>query len=105
MPDEYEYDGDTGRTFINGQWVGKGDSSYSSTIDKSAKTEAQELTETFTTQLNNFHLLADYLKFCEVLGFTPDDYAEEKYRQFQELVSALNQFDVESLAKMLEASK
>ncbi len=25
MPDEYEYDGDTGRTFINGRWVGRGE--------------------------------------------------------------------------------
>ncbi|MDZ8186571.1 MAG: hypothetical protein RMX96_17195 [Nostoc sp. ChiSLP02] len=67
--------------------------------------EALETAESFTTALNNFHWRADYLKFCEVLGFTPDTYAEEKYQQFRELVSYLDCFDKEAIAKMLEAGK
>lgn len=67
--------------------------------------EALETAESFTTALNNFHWRADYLRFCEVLGFTPDNYAEEKYQQFRELVSYLDCFDKEAIAKMIEAGK
>jgi hypothetical protein len=56
----------------------------------------------FVTAINSFHWKTDYFKFCEVLGFTPDNYAEEKYSQFQELISNLNQFDVDLLTKMIE---
>lgn len=67
--------------------------------------EALEIVESFTTALNNFNWRTDYLKFCEVLGFTPDSYAEEKYQQFRELVSYLDCFDKEAIAKMLEAGQ
>jgi hypothetical protein len=67
--------------------------------------ETLEIVESFTTALNNFNWRADYFKFCEVLGFTPDSYAEEKYQQFRELVSYLDCFDKEAIAKMLEAGK
>ena len=67
--------------------------------------EALLTAENFTTALNNFNWRADYLKFCEVLGFTPDNYAEEKYQQFRELVSYLDCFDKEAIAKMIEAGK
>lgn len=67
--------------------------------------EALKAAENFTTALNNFHWRADYLRFCEVLGFTPDSYAEEKYQQFRELVSYLDCFDKEAIAKMIEAGQ
>ena len=67
--------------------------------------EALLTAENFTIALNNFNWRADYLKFCEVLGFTPDSYAEEKYQQFRELVSYLDCFDFEAIAKMIEAGK
>lgn len=67
--------------------------------------EALEIAESFITALNSFNWRADYLKFCEVLGFTPDSYAEEKYQQFRELVSYLDCFDKEAIAKMIEAGK
>ncbi|MBD2527459.1 hypothetical protein [Nostoc sp. FACHB-133] len=67
--------------------------------------EALEITESFITALNNFNWRADYFKFCEVLGFTPDSYAEEKYQQFRELVSYLDCFDKEAIAKMIEAGR
>jgi hypothetical protein len=38
-----------------------------------------------------------------VLGFTPDNYAEEKYTQFQELIGNLNQFDVDVFTRMIES--
>ncbi|WP_375449050.1 hypothetical protein [uncultured Nostoc sp.] len=75
-------------------------------IDKpEVSPEALEIAESFTAALNSFNWRADYLKFCEVLGFTPDSYAEEKYQQFRELVSYLDCFDKEAIAKMIEAGK
>jgi hypothetical protein len=64
---------------------------------------AEHTTLDFVTALNSFHWKTDYFKFCEVLGFTPDSYAEEKYSQFQELISNLNQFDVDMLTQMIES--
>lgn len=60
--------------------------------------EALKAAENFTNALNNFNWRSDYLRFCEVLGFTPDSYAEEKYQQFRELVSYLDCFDKEAMA-------
>lgn len=68
-------------------------------------TETLEAVKNFASALNAFAWNADYIKFCEVLGFTPDSYAEEKYQQFRELVSYLDCFDPESLAKMIEAGQ
>ncbi len=43
------------------------------------------------------------MKFCDVLELTPDSYAEQKYSEFQELISYLNKFDPEALTKMITA--
>lgn len=67
--------------------------------------ESLELAESVKKLLGNFHWRTDYLKFCEILGYRPDEWAENKYRRFQELVEALNQFDSETIAKMLDAGK
>lgn len=64
---------------------------------------AEQITLDFVTAINSFQWKADYLKFCEVLELPPNDYAEEKYSQFQELISYLNQFDPETLSKIIEA--
>ncbi len=64
---------------------------------------AERTTLDFVTAINSFHWKTDYFKFCETLGLTPDDYAEGKYSQFQELISNLNQFDVDLLTKMIES--
>ena len=32
--------------------------------------------------ISSFHWKADYIKFCEVLGFEPSDYAERKGQIF-----------------------
>jgi hypothetical protein len=37
-----------------------------------------------------------------VLGFEPSEYAEEKYSQFQKLISNLNSFDLESISKLVQ---
>jgi hypothetical protein len=63
---------------------------------------AEHTTLDFVTAINSFHWKTDYFKFCQVLGLIPDNYAEEKYSQFQELISNLNQFDVDLLTKMIE---
>jgi len=62
---------------------------------------AEKTTIEFVTAINSFHWKTNYFKFCEVLGFTPDSYAEEKYSQSQEFISYFNQFDVEALSKMI----
>lgn len=67
------------------------------------KKPAQVTTEKFVTALSEFHWRADFIKFCEVLSLTPDNYAEEKYQRFQELISNLNEFEIEALAKMVSA--
>ena len=64
---------------------------------------AERTTLDFVTAINSFHWKTDYFKFCEVLEFTPDSYAEEKYSQFQELINNLNQFDVDLFTKMIES--
>jgi hypothetical protein len=37
-----------------------------------------------------------------VLELEADDYADQKYQAFQELVERLNEFDSETLAKMID---
>ncbi len=64
---------------------------------------AERTTLDFVTAINSFHWKTDYFKFCQVLGLIPDNYAEEKYSQFQELISNLNQFDVDMLTKMIQS--
>ncbi|MBD1804044.1 hypothetical protein H6F98_00960 [Microcoleus sp. FACHB-SPT15] len=66
---------------------------------------AEHTTLDFVTAINSFHWKTDYFKFCQVLGLTSDSYAEEKYSQFQELISNLNQFDVDLLTKMIESGE
>ncbi len=67
-----------------------------------SKSPAQKTAESFVEGIQGFHWKTDFVRFCEVLGLDADDYADQKYRSFQELVERLNDFDVETLAKMLE---
>ncbi len=64
--------------------------------------EVQKATKLVVEALGGFHWRCDYLKFCEVLGFEPSDYAEDKYREFQELISYLNKFDLQSITKIVQ---
>lgn len=67
--------------------------------------EAQQLASRFVAAIANLHWRIDYVKFCELLDLEPSDYADQKYSQFQQLAEALNFFDEESLAKMVDAGE
>ena len=66
------------------------------------KSSAEMTAQSFLEGIQGFHWKADYVKFCEVLEIEADNYADQKYRAFQELVERLNEFDTEALAKMIE---
>jgi len=66
------------------------------------KSPAELTAQFFLEGIQGFHWKADYVKFCEVLEIEADNYADQKYRAFQELVERLNEFDSEALAKMIE---
>ena len=68
------------------------------------KSPAEEATaQSFVEGIQAFHWKADFVKFCQVLELDADDYADQKYRAFQELVERLNEFDTETLAKMIQS--
>jgi hypothetical protein len=69
------------------------------------KSPAELTAQTFVEGIQAFHWKADYVKFCEVLGLEADEYADQKYRAFQELIERLNEFDSEALGKMIESGK
>jgi hypothetical protein len=69
------------------------------------KSSAEVAAQSFLEGIQGFHWKADYVKFCEVLGLEANQYADQKYRAFQELLERLNEFDVEALAKMIESAK
>ncbi len=66
------------------------------------KSSAQRTAQSFLEGIQGFHWKADYVKFCEVLELESDEYADQKYRAFQELVERLNEFDAEALGKMMD---
>ncbi len=68
----------------------------------SKPSEVEAATKLVVEALGSFHWRCDYIKFCEVLGFEPSDYAEEKYSEFQELISNMNKFDLESMTKLVQ---
>jgi hypothetical protein len=72
------------------------------TTMNSSNTKADQTTIDFVTAINSFHWNCDYIKFCETLELTPDSYAEQKYSEFQEFISYINKFGVDSLSKMVE---
>jgi hypothetical protein len=66
------------------------------------KTQTEILAQSFIDGIQGFHWKADFVRFCQILGLEADEYADHKYRSFQELVERLNEFDAESLAKMMD---
>ncbi len=69
------------------------------------KSEAEEVAEKFSQWVENFQWRGDYFKFCEVLGLTPDEYAETHYQRFAELADALSHFRTDELAKILQVGR
>ena len=66
------------------------------------KSPAEATAQSFVEGIQGFHWKADFVKFCEVLGLEANDYADQKYQAFQELVERLNEFDSETLAKIID---
>ena len=59
--------------------------------------------KSFVQSLNTFHWKTDYKQFCQVLHLDEGQYSLEKYKQFENLCKALNEIDIDSLAKLVEA--
>ena len=57
----------------------------------------------FVQALNTFHWKTNYKQFCQVLHMDEGQYSLEKYKQFENLCKALNEFDIDSLAKLVKA--
>jgi hypothetical protein len=66
------------------------------------KSPTEVIAQSFIDGVQGFHWKADSVKFCEVLGLEAKDYGDQKYRAFQELVERLNEFDVDTLARMID---
>ncbi len=67
--------------------------------------EAKLVAKRFSSAINDFRWRCDYLKFCEVLGFSPSDYAKKEYQRFLQLAESLHAFDTKSLAKLIDAGE
>lgn len=72
------------------------------TLFSEQKSPTEAITQSFIDGVQDFHWKADYIKFCEVLGLEANDYADQKYRTFQELMERLNEFEPDTLAKMID---
>lgn len=59
--------------------------------------------KSFVQSLNTFHWKTDYKQFCQVLNLDKGQYSLQKYQHFENLCKALNEFDSDSLAKLVEA--
>ncbi len=57
----------------------------------------------FVQTLNTFHWKTDYQQFCQVLNLDQGQYSLQKYQQFENLCQVLNEFDIDSLAKLVKA--
>jgi hypothetical protein len=66
------------------------------------KSLAEVTAQSFLEGIQAFHWKTDYVTFCQLLGLDADDYADQKYQAFQELIERLNEFDAEAIAKMSE---
>ncbi len=59
--------------------------------------------KSFVQALNTLHWKTDYKQFCHILHMDEGQYSLEKYKQFENLCKALNEIDIDSLAKLVEA--
>jgi hypothetical protein len=57
----------------------------------------------FVQALKTVHWKTDYKQFCQILHMDEGQYSLEKYKQFENLCKALNEIDIDSLAKLVEA--
>jgi hypothetical protein len=60
--------------------------------------------KTLIQSLNSLHWETDYAEFCRILGLSEGtSYSLNKYAQFEELCKALNNFNIPTLLKLIEA--
>jgi hypothetical protein len=64
---------------------------------------ARMATETVVRSISSFLWTADYHKFCEVLNWPENNYSLQKWDDFRELCKKLDQFDIATLAMLVEA--
>ncbi|HEY9821530.1 MAG TPA: hypothetical protein V6D35_12250 [Candidatus Sericytochromatia bacterium] len=58
----------------------------------------------FNKQKSSAELTAQsFVEGMQAFQWKANDYADQKYRAFQELVEHLNKFDTEALAKMIQS--
>lgn len=68
------------------------------------KSPARNATETFVNAVSTVYLRCDgdFVKFCSLLDLKSDKYSQEKWRLFNELIEQLNNFDLQTLARIVE---
>ena len=59
--------------------------------------------EAVVQALNTLHLKTDYKQFCQILHLDQSQYSLEKYQHFENLCKFLNNFDTDSLTKLIVA--
>jgi hypothetical protein len=57
----------------------------------------------FATGLGSAAWSMNFHRFCEVIGNEEDDYAKDKFRDFQQLARLLGRFDDHTLTLLLRA--
>jgi len=67
------------------------------------RSPARIVTEIFINSVSTVSSRSNFEEFCKLLDVKADKYAEEKWRLFNELVALLNNLDLLTLTKIIEA--
>ncbi len=69
------------------------------------KSPARDIAEAFVNTVSTVYLRCDgdFAQFCNLLDLKPDKYSSAKWRLFNRLVEQLNNFDLQTLTKIVEA--
>lgn len=67
------------------------------------RSPARIVTEIFVNSVSTVHSRTNFEEFCELLDVKADEYAQEKWRLLNELVGLLNNLDLLTLTKIIEA--
>jgi len=67
------------------------------------RSPARIVTEIFINSVSTVSSRSNFEEFCKLLDVKADDYAEEKWRLLNELVALLNNLDLLTLTKIIEA--
>lgn len=68
------------------------------------KSPARDIAEAFVNTISTVYLRCDgdFAQFCNLLDLNPDKYSAEKWRLLNRLVEQLNNFDLQTLTKIVE---